>query len=235
MLPLTGSAVCRCIRHALLSLLFSVVMLGIINVPVVHSNQSAPAGNAAEDGSSQKVTHILAFGDSLTAGYGLENMFSFPVVLERQLRERGHAVRVTNAGVSGDTSAGGAARISWALADKPDILILELGANDALQGLSPEHTKRNLADIIRACQAQGVRVLLAGMHAPRNLGPEYAAAFDAVYPALVQEFGVAFHPFFLEGVALDASLNQQDGMHPNAAGVEVVVRNIVPAVERLLP
>lgn len=176
----------------------------------------------------------MAFGDSLTAGYGLENSHSFPVVLERRLRELGYAVRVTNAGVSGDTTAGGAARISWALADRPDILILELGANDALQGLSPKHTRENLEAAIKACQAQGVKVLLAGMRAPRNLGQEYAAAFDALYPELAQTFDLAFYPFFLEGVAFDATLNLPDGLHPNAKGVELIVQGMLPFVRSML-
>ncbi len=196
----------------------------------VYSNQSVPSGNAMQE----RPVHIMAFGDSLTAGYGLENAFGYPVVLERQLRERGLAVRVTNAGVSGDTSAGGAARLEWALADTPDILILELGANDALQGLDPALMRDNLARIIRMCQQRGVQVLLAGMRAPGNLGVQYAEAFDAVFPALAREYGVPLYPFFLDGVALDRALNQADGMHPNAEGVRVIVSRLLPYVERLL-
>lgn len=176
----------------------------------------------------------MAFGDSLTAGYGLENRFSYPVVLEKMLQQQGYSVRVTNAGVSGDTTAGGAARIAWALADKPDVLVLELGANDALQGLDPALARENIASIIRACQVNRVQVLLVGMQSPRNMGAEYAARFDAIYPSLAREFGVPLYPFFLDGVALNRTLNQSDGMHPNEKGVLVIVERILPTVIKVL-
>ncbi len=177
---------------------------------------------------------IVAFGDSLSAGYGLENAYSFPVVLEKALHEAGYAVRVSNAGVSGDTSAGGRARIGWTLADSPQVLILELGANDALRGLSPKTLRENLAAIIRAAQKNGTRVLLTGMQAPRNMGSDYASQFDAIYPALAREFAVPLYPFFLDGVAMDPTLNQKDGMHPNAEGVRIIVSRILPHVTALL-
>lgn len=180
------------------------------------------------------MVHIMAFGDSLTAGYGLENVHSYPVLLEAALREQGYTVQVTNAGVSGDTTAGGAARIDWALADKPEMLILELGANDALQGLDPARAYDNLAAIIRACQSRNVQVLLMGMQAPRNMGAQYAAQFNAIYPQLARDFGLPFYPFFLDGVALDRTLNQSDGLHPNEQGVRIVVQRILPFVIRVL-
>lgn len=202
----------------------------------VYSNQYPASGNGVEGSGAAAVApvHVMAFGDSLTAGYGLENAHSFPAVLEETLRGMGYNVRVTNAGVSGDTSAGGAARIAWALESAPELLILELGANDALQGISPDVTRANLAAIIEACRARGVTVLLAGMQAPRNMGEDYAARFDALYPGLAREYGVALYPFFLEGVALDRALNLDDGMHPNPAGVRVIVSRMAPVVAGML-
>lgn len=174
---------------------------------------------------------IVAFGDSLTAGYGLPNSESFPAQLARALEEAGRPARVINAGVSGDTSAGGAARIGWALSDNPDVLILELGANDGLRGVEPSETRKNLDKIITEALNAGVTVLFTGMLAPRNLGDDYAAEFDSTFPDVARAHPeVLFYPFFLEGVAADPSLNLPDGIHPNGEGVAVIVENILPKV-----
>ncbi len=173
-------------------------------------------------------------GDSLTAGYGLAQEQAFPRQLEAALQQRGHQVLVQNAGVSGDTSAGGLARLDWMLAERPDLVIVELGANDALRGLDPERTRQNLANILTRLKAAGVLPLLAGMRAPRNLGRDYYAKFDQIYPALAQTPGVSFYPFFLEGVATLPALNQRDGIHPNAAGVAIIVKSILSLVEECL-
>ncbi|MGE0152680.1 MAG: arylesterase [Reyranellaceae bacterium] len=177
---------------------------------------------------------VAAFGDSLVAGYGLPETQAFPARLEAALKERGHNVRVVNAGVSGDTSAGGKARLDWTLADKPQIVIVELGANDALRGLDPAQTEANLDDILARAKASGARVLLAGMRAPTNWGRQYQEQFDGIFPRLARKHAVPFYPFFLEGVAMDPKLNQPDGIHPSAAGVEIIVRNILPALEALV-
>ena len=177
---------------------------------------------------------ILAFGDSLTAGYGLEQGQAFPDRLEAALRAKGLAVRLVNAGVSGDTTGGGRQRLEWVLGPEIDAVILELGANDALRGLAPRQARENLAAMLETLQERNLPVLLAGMRAPPNLGRAYVAAFDAIYPELAQEYGVPLYPFFLEGVALRPHLNLPDGLHPNAAGVERIVANILPDVERLV-
>ena len=177
---------------------------------------------------------LMAFGDSLVHGYGLPAGDSFPEQLERALTDRGFSVKVINAGNSGDTTAAGRARLDWALAAKPDLVLVELGGNDSLRGIEPSDTYRNLDLILGRLTADGLPVLLAGMRAPRNLGEEYAAEFDAVFPRLAEKYGVAFYPFFLDGVALDPALNQPDGIHPNAAGVAVIVERILPAIEPLL-
>jgi acyl-CoA thioesterase-1 len=173
---------------------------------------------------------ILAFGDSLTAGYGLNEQDSFPAQLELALGAAGVNASVINAGVSGDTSAGGLARLDWALVDRPDLVIVELGANDALRGLDPATIAANLDAILTRLRADGRGVLLAGMWAPPNLGADYADAFNAIYPVLAERHGVPLYPFFLDGVAADRALNQDDGIHPNAAGVRVIVRRILPHV-----
>ncbi len=177
---------------------------------------------------------LVIIGDSLSAGYGLPKEDAFPTQLQRRLRAKGYDVRVVNSGVSGDTTKGGRARLDWALGDDPDAVLLELGANDALRGLAPEQAFENLKAMLTALQAKRIPVLLAGMRAPPNMGADYANAFDDVYARLDQAFDVVFYPFFLEGVAANPALNQDDGIHPNAKGVAVVVDNILPAVERLL-
>lgn len=177
---------------------------------------------------------IVAFGDSLIAGYGLDREVSFPVRLERYLRDRGCPVTVIDAGVSGDTTAGGRTRIGWALEDEPDLVIVELGANDALRGLDPARMEDNLAAVIHSIREAGAEVLLAGMHPPANLGREYEERFQAVFPRLARRYEAVLYPFFLEGVAGVPELNQSDGIHPNARGVEEIVRRIGPVVERLV-
>jgi len=186
------------------------------------------AANAAEP------LRIVVLGDSLTAGYGVADRQAFPVQLEQALQAAGHRVVVSNAGVSGDTSAGGLARLDWTLADRPQLVIVELGANDALRGLPPEQTRQNLDAIISRLKSEGIAVLLAGMRAPRNLGSDYYTKFDRLYPELAEQHRVAFYPFFLEGVATEPRFNQADGIHPNPDGVQVIVRGILPTVEALL-
>mgnify|MGYP001557397761 FL=1 len=177
---------------------------------------------------------ILMIGTSLTQGYGLPPSTEIPAVLQAKLKAAGIDARVINAGVSGDTSAGGLARLDWSLADHPNAAIIELGSNDALRGISPAATEKNLSAILARLKAAHVAVLLCGMKAPRNLGPEYAAQFDAIYPRLAKKYGTILYPFILEGVALDPKLNQADGMHPNPAGVKVIVKNLLPYVKRLV-
>lgn len=189
---------------------------------------------SAATGAPAAAQTILALGDSLTAGFELNEADSFPSRLEAALRKSGHNVRVINGGVSGDTSAGGLARLDWLMQEKPDLVIVELGANDALRGLDPAATRRNLAAIIDGIRKHGAKVLLTGMLAPPNMGPEYAKEFDAVYPALARDRKVLFYPFFLEGVAAKPSLNQGDGMHPNAKGVTEIVKRIMPTVLKAL-
>ena len=178
---------------------------------------------------------VLAFGDSLFAGYGLPPGDSFPAQLERALKADGREIRVINAGVSGDTTADGVARLDWSLAEKPDLVVLELGANDALRGLDPARARANLDQLLARLKAAGLPVLLVGMLAPRNLGPAYAAQFDPIYPELARKYGVPLYPFVLEGVALDPNLIQADGMHPNAKGVAIMVKRMLPMVEQAMP
>ena len=181
-----------------------------------------------------RVPEILAFGDSLTAGLGLPADAAFPSRLEARLRAEGNLVRVVNAGVSGDTTSGGLARLDWSLADKPEIVILELGANDALRGIEPGIVRANLAAMIAKIQASGAQLLLAGMRAPTNWGEEYQREFERIYPELAKAHGVTLYPFFLEGVAMDPKLNQPDGIHPNERGVAALVDRIAPYVARLI-
>ena len=178
--------------------------------------------------------HILMLGDSLTAGYGLIKSKSLPVRLQAALEQTAQGLRVINGGVSGDTTAGGRARLAWSLAERPNAMIIALGANDGLRGLAPEQTYANLDAMIRVAKDAGVPVLLAGMRAPPNLGPEYGSAFDAVFPRLAAEHGVVFYPFLLEGVVARPEFNQDDGLHPNARGVDIIVGNMIPLVRNLI-
>ena len=183
---------------------------------------------------SEKPIRILAFGDSLTSGYGVRPKDAFPNQLQKALKTRGHNITVINGGVAGDTTAAGLSRFDWTVGDDVDAVILELGANDALRGIEPKVTRDNLQKILAKLQERKLPVLFVGMRSPANWGDTYADDFDAIFPALAKEHGLVFYPFFLEGVVLDAKLNQQDGMHPNAKGVAEIVRQIMPSVEELI-
>jgi acyl-CoA thioesterase-1 len=177
---------------------------------------------------------IVAFGDSLTAGLGLSARDAFPAKLEAALKAKGLAVTIVNAGVSGDTSSAGAERLDWSLGEDADAVIVELGANDALRGVDPKITQVALSKILDTIQSRNLPVLVAGMLAPRNLGPDYSRAFDAVFSDISARKDIIFYPFFLDGVVGDPKFNQSDGMHPNAAGVDVIVSRILPKVEELV-
>ena len=180
-----------------------------------------------------RTLRLVALGDSLTAGFGLSPGKAFPDRLEAALRAKGWDVKVINAGVSGDTAADGLARYDWAVPRDADALIVELGANDMLRGMKPDATRAALAAILDKARAAHLPTLLAGMRAAPNLGPEYAAQFSAIYPALAKAYDVQLYPFFLDGVAGDPKLNQPDGLHPTGEGVEVIVERMLPAVEGL--
>lgn len=177
---------------------------------------------------------MVVLGDSLSAGYGLPAAAAFPVRLQKALEAKGIKVGMVNAGVSGDTSSGGRDRVDWSVPDGTDAVIVELGANDALRGTDPAVTRAALSDIITKLKARKIAVLLCGMLAPPNYGSEYAAKFNAIYPDLSKSLGVPLYPFFLDGVAGDAKLNQADGMHPIAEGVDIIVKNMLPTVEAFL-
>jgi acyl-CoA thioesterase-1 len=184
---------------------------------------------------AERPARVLVLGDSLTSGYGLDDAdAAFPARLQAALAARGRVVTVVNAGVAGDTTAGGRSRLDWALADRPDAVIVELGANDGLRGIGPAATRANLDAILARLKAMGVHVLLAGMLAPPNMGREYGHAFNGMFPALAEKHGVAFYPFFLDGVAARPALNQPDGIHPNRRGVAEIVDRMLPHVLRLL-
>jgi acyl-CoA thioesterase-1 len=179
-------------------------------------------------------TVIVALGDSLTAGYGLPQDQSFPAQLQAALEARGHKVKIINAGVSGDTATAALQRLDWALPDDASAVIVELGGNDALQGIPPDGTKQALAKILDKLKAKGLPALLAGMEAPRNMGKEYVEQFRAIYPDLAAQYDVLLYPFFLDGAALHDGLLQADGIHPNGKGVAVIVEKIMPKVEALI-
>jgi acyl-CoA thioesterase I len=183
---------------------------------------------------ADKPLKIVALGDSLTAGLGLPAQDAFTTKLQAALKATGYDVTIVNAGVSGDTAAGGLERLEWSVPEDADAVIVELGANDALRGLDPVLTDKALSTILDRLSAKHLPVLLAGMLAPRNMGADYTAKFDAIYPKLAANHPVVFYPFFLEGVASDPHLNQGDGLHPNAAGVDVIVQRILPKVEELI-
>lgn len=189
-----------------------------------------PASGATAD----RPIKIVVLGDSLSAGFGLPVEDAFPARLAEALKGKGVAATIANAGVSGDTASGGLGRLDWSVPDGTDAVIVELGANDALRGLDPSLTKAALDTILRKLADRRIAVLLAGMRAPRNMGPDYARDFDAIYPALASTHPVVFYPFFLDGVAVEPKLNQGDGMHPNAAGVNAIVARILPQVEELV-
>jgi acyl-CoA thioesterase-1 len=204
-------------------LLLSIVLALLVSAPVLA--QQKPAARPIK---------IMALGTSLTQGYGLPPGTEFSVQLQAALKKKGIDATVINAGVSGDTSAGGLARLDWSLADHPQAAIVELGSNDMLRATPPEETERNLSAILAKLKAAHVKVLLTGMHAQRNLGADYVGQFDAIYPRLARKYDVLFYPFFLDGVAMKPKLNQADGMHPNPQGVKVIVSRILPLVVKLV-
>jgi len=177
---------------------------------------------------------MVVLGDSLSAGYGLSGADAFPAKLQKALKAKGIDIEMTNAGVSGDTASGGRDRLDWSVPAGTQAVIVELGGNDALRGIDPAVTRSALTEIVTRLKGRGVAVLLCGMLAPPNYGGEYAARFDAIYPDLARSSGVALYPFFLEGVAADAKLNQADGIHPTPEGVDIIVKNILPTVEAFL-
>jgi acyl-CoA thioesterase-1 len=195
------------------------------------------AGTALAQTPAAKMTKpikVVVLGDSLSAGFGLPAPAAFPVRLQNSLSLKGMAVDMINAGVSGDTSSGGRDRLDWSVPEGTDAVIVELGANDALRGTDPAVTRAALSEILARLKARKIAVLLCGMLAPPNYGSDYAARFNAIYPDLAKSFGVPLYPFFLEGVATQARLNQADGLHPTAEGVDVIVKNILPMMEAFL-
>lgn len=205
-----------------------VLMLLVVNMAVMPLSQVARAAPPAS------AVRIVALGDSLTAGYGLGPGEALPDVLQRTLRAEGHAVEIQNAGVSGDTTSGGLARLDWAVPDGTDAVILALGANDMLGGQPPARARANLAAIVERLEARRIPVLLAGMRASRSLGDDYANAFDRIYPELAERYGLIHYPFLLAGVALDPKLNQSDGIHPTAEGVRQIAKRMLPSVVELI-
>jgi len=205
----------------ILVLVLALVMAGT-------ASAQAPAPRAA------KPIKMVVLGDSLSAGLGLSASAAFPAKLQKSLKVNGIEVDMINAGVSGDTSSGGRDRLDWSVPEGTEAVILELGANDALRGIDPKVTRSALTDILARLKARGIAVLLCGMVAPPNYGSDYSARFNAIYPDLAKSFGVPLYPFFLDGVAADARLNQADGMHPTAEGVDVIVKNILPAAQAFL-
>jgi acyl-CoA thioesterase I len=181
-----------------------------------------------------KPVKMVVLGDSLSAGLGLSAPAAFPARLQKALQAKGIEVDMINAGVSGDTTSGGRDRLDWSVPEGTEAVILELGANDALRGVDPKVTRSALTDILTRLKARGIAVLLCGMYAPPNYGADYSARFNAIYPDIAREFGVPLYPFFLEGVATEAKLNQPDGLHPTADGIDVIVKNILPTVEAFL-
>ena len=177
---------------------------------------------------------LVGFGDSLMAGYQLPAADAFPVKLEKALREKGYEVEIANAGVSGDTTSGGLARLDWSIPEETDLVILELGANDALRGIAPEQTEKNLDAMLTRLKERGIAVLLAGMLAPPNMGPDYGDRFNGIYRRMAEKHGVALYPFFLDGVVTKANLQLEDGMHPNSEGVDVMVATMLPATEAFI-
>lgn len=183
---------------------------------------------------ADRPVRIVALGDSLTAGLGLPVNAAFPAKLEQALKAKGLAVEITNAGVSGDTASAGLARLDWSVPEGTDAVIVEFGANDTLRGIDPKVTRQALGEIVRRLRGRGIAVLLTGMRAAPNLGPDYGRDFEAIYSALAVENDVLFYPFFLDGVATDSKLNQRDGLHPTAAGVDAIVARILPKAEELV-
>jgi len=203
-----------------------VLIMGLMTAEMAFA-ETTVAGQA-------KPIKMVVLGDSLSAGLGLSGVAAFPERLQKSLETKGIKVDMINAGVSGDTASGGRDRLDWSVPEGTEAVILELGANDALRGTDPTITRSALTDILTRLKARKIAVLLCGMLAPPNYGSDYAARFNAIYPDLAKSFGVPLYPFFLEGVATEAKLNQPDGIHPTAEGVDVIVKNILPMVEAFL-
>jgi acyl-CoA thioesterase-1 len=192
------------------------------------------AALAAEPASPGKPVRLVVLGDSLSAGLGLAGPQAFPARLQKALHDKGIEVDMSNAGVSGDTASGGLERLDWSIPEGTEAVIVELGANDALRGTDPAVTRKALTEIVSRLKARNIAVLLCGMLAPPNYGSDFAARFNSIYPDLAKSFGVPLYPFFLDGVAADARLNQADGIHPTAQGVDIIVARMLPTVEALL-
>lgn len=195
---------------------------------------AAPVTAAVVAPAADKPVRIVVLGNSLSAGYGLSEEDAFPSNLAVALKDKGIAAEIINAGVSGDTATGGLDRLSWSVPDGINAVIVELGANDALRGVNPAVTRAALNSILASLQQRHIPVMLAGMLAPPNMGGDYAKEFDAIFPALAKQYNTIYYPFFLDGVAANAKLNQADGMHPNAQGVDIIVARIMPKVEELI-
>jgi acyl-CoA thioesterase-1 len=209
------------------------MFMHILVLAIVFMTAGTASAQTSATGPTKPIKMVV-LGDSLSAGLGLSATSAFPARLQKFLKINGIDVDMINAGVSGDTSSGGRDRLDWSVPPGTDAVILELGANDALRGTDPKVTRAALTDILTQLKARGVAVLLCGMVAPPNYGSDYASRFNAIYPDLAKSFGVPLYPFFLEGVAADARLNQADGMHPTAEGVDVIVKNILPTVQALV-
>jgi acyl-CoA thioesterase-1 len=218
-------------RHAFLAAAIFLAGCGLEKSPANYDGNSDEPARAAATGARPV---IVAFGDSLTAGYGLNHGESFADDLQRELDRRGYMFRVVNQGISGDTTSGGLTRVEEAIALKPKVVILELGANDGLRGMPVETTRQNLAAMIDAFQGAGARVLLCGMTLPRNYGADYIHSFEQIFPGLAREKKTALMPFFLDGVAVHRDLLQPDGLHPTAKGAQIVARNVMPYLTPLL-
>jgi len=200
----------------------SLTILSLVNVP----------SNSSEI--TQPVIKLMIFGDSLTAGYGLKRSDSFSEKLSNALKSKGRNVRIILSSVSGDTTAGGKARLDWALIEKPDAFLLELGANDGLRGIEPSVSRENLESIIKKLKKNRVKTLIVGMFAPPNLGKEYSREFNNIFSSLAKKYSLLFYPFFLEGVAANPQLNQADGIHPNPKGVDEIIKRMLPIVMKLV-
>jgi acyl-CoA thioesterase I len=209
--------------------LFSHILVLVLALTVPDMTLASTA--FAETGTPVK---LVVLGDSLSAGLGLSAADAFPAKLQKALRDKGIAIHIGNAGVSGDTASGGRDRLDWSVPEGTQGVVVELGANDALRGTDPAVTRAALSDILTRLKARSIPVLLCGMLAPPNYGKDYADRFNAIYPDLAKSFGVPLYPFFLDGVAADAKLNQADGIHPTRAGVDIIVKNIMPVVEAFL-
>ena len=205
-------------------------MVGLMTAGTVNAQSSI----ASEAKANDKPIKMVVLGDSLSAGLGLPAAAAFPARLQKALKDRGVDVDMINAGVSGDTSSGGRDRLDWSIPEGTQAVIVELGANDALRGIDPKITRAALSDIVSRLKGRGIAVMLCGMLAPPNYGSDYADRFNSIYPDLAKAFDVPLYPFFLSGVAADAKLNQADGIHPTAEGVDIIVKNMLPTVETFL-